>query len=339
MVSSTEWRLQNLDVEHCNVSTLLSPGTAEHNFSFPQQPLDLQFDCPLTLSGVNNLVTQPHTPFVDPDAKLYARIEYCASRLSSIPHLFATTGQTMFIHRQMFQALPSTVLQQAMSACALYSMKTPITKPLVHQLLQQNVEHLLTTIDATAATNPDLLVALQSLLLYQLMRLFDGDIRLRAAAEADEATAVLWASELRMRACALSLPLHPVANFADNPKDWQTWLFSESIRRAVVTTFLLRGVYNYLKTGTDSPTVVGVYFTVQKGLWDAQSEGCWAQVKSEKLELQVLVNEWDEVMALAGPDDLEELGVLVMSMLWGLRATKNWLGHQRSVEYGLETST
>ncbi|XPS71041.1 hypothetical protein M3J09_003227 [Ascochyta lentis] len=223
-----------------------------------------------------------------------------------------------------------------MSACALYCVKTPATKTLVHQVLQHNVQHLLATTDPATASNTDLLAALQALLLYQLMRLFDGDICLRAAAESDEPTTILWASELRTRACALSLPLHPFSTFANNSRDWQLWLFSESIRRTVVTTFLLRGVYNYLKTGVDSPTVVGVYFTAQEGLWNAQSDVGWLRAREERVELQVLVNAWDEVMALAGPRDLEELGVLVMSMLWGLRATREWLGYEHSIKYGLE---
>lgn len=222
-----------------------------------------------------------------------------------------------------------------MSVCALYSMRTPVTRTLVHQVLQHSVQHLIATIDQFWCSNPDLLAALQALLLYQLMRLFDGDIQLRAAAELDEATTVLWASELRTRACAVSLPIHPVATFTGHPEDWHVWLFSESVRRTVVTTFLLRGVYNYLKTGVDSPTVVGVYFTAQQGLWNAQSEAGWARARDESLELQVLVNAWDEVMMLASPDDLEELGVLIMSMLWGLRTTQNWLGYEHSIRYGL----
>lgn len=337
--TSADWQLQTFEVDHVSSATLLAPITNEVSFDILQQPLNLPLNDSLPLiPNIGDLVTHSQPPFIDPDSKLYARVEYCAARLSLIPKLFATTGQTMFIHRQTFQALPSPVLQQAMSACALYSMKTPSTKPLVHQVIHQNVQHLLATTDLTSATNPELLAALQALLLYQLMRLFDGDIRLRAYAEADESTTILWASELRTRACALSMPLHPVSTFSSDSHVWQFWLFSESIRRTVVTTFLLQGVYNYLKTGTDRPTVVGVYFTVQEWLWSAQSEAGWTRAKTQRLELQVLVSEWDGVMALASPSDLEELGVLVMSMLWGLKATQNWLGYDASVRFGLENA-
>jgi hypothetical protein len=221
-------------------------------------------------------------------------------------------------------------------------MKTPTTKTLVHQVLQQNVQHLLATINPESSSNPDLLAALQALLLYQLMRLFDGDIRLRAAAEADEPTTIVWASALHTRACAITVasdPLslcNPVGTHPTFPGNWQAWLFSESMRRTVMTTFLLHGVYNYLKTGEECPTILGVHFTAQERLWNAQSEASWKQAREGRLELQVLVHCWDEMMALARPEDLEELGILVMSILWGLRATQNWLGHERSVKYGLD---
>lgn len=337
--TAVDWQLQAFEVDHVSSATLLAPITNEVSFDILQQPLNLPLNESLPLiTNIGDLVTHLQPPFIDPDSKLYARVEYCAARLSLIPNLFATTGQTMFIHRQSFQVMPSPVLQQAMSACALYCIKTPSTKPVVHQVLQHNVQHLLATTNLTSATNAELLAGLQALLLYQLMRLFDGDIRLRASAEADESATVLWASELRTRACAISMPRHPVSTFSNDSNEWQLWLFSESIRRTVVTTFLLQGVYNYLKTGTDRPSVVGVYFTMQEGLWNAQSEAGWTRAKTQKLELQVLVSDWDEVMALASPSDLEELGVLVMSMLWGLKGTQNWLGYDVSVRFGLETA-
>jgi hypothetical protein len=335
-MASPEWELDSSGAGLVGTTALLSPTLDQDIFNFPNHPFNLSFDAQPFQQSVDDLVAQRRQLDC---AVLYARVDYCASRLALLPHGFASAGQTMFIHRQYFQTLQSVALQQAMSACALYCIRTAATKPLVHQVIQRNVQHLLSTTDTSSSSNCDLLSALQALLLYQLMRLFDGDIRLRTTAEADEAITISWATELRARACAPSLPLHSIVTFANNSEDWQLWMFSESIRRTVVTTFLLRGVYNYLKTGTDIPTSVGVYFTAQEALWNAQSEVGWVKAKYEKLELQVLVNAWDEMLALADPNDLEELGVLVMSMLWGLPTTQTWLGHEHSVKYGLDGYT
>ncbi|OAL54668.1 hypothetical protein IQ07DRAFT_665001 [Pyrenochaeta sp. DS3sAY3a] len=335
--TAADWQLQALEAEPMDRRLLFSPSSSENIFEFPNHPFNQPIDNQSFVPSIGDLVTQPHPPTTDPDAKIYARVEYCAARLSLLPHVFSASGQTMFIHRQIFQVYRSPALQQAMSACALYCIRTPTTKPLVHQVLQHNVQHLLATTNPTVVSNSDLLAGLQALLLYQLMRLFDGDIRLRTSAEADEPTAILWASVLRTRACALALPLDPILRFPNNPEDWHAWLLSESMRRTVVTTFLLRGVYNYLRTGNDSPTAMDLHFTVQESLWNSQSELRWNRARNEKIELQALVNAWDEVMVLASPTDLEELGVLVMSMLWGLRATQNWLGHEFSLKYNLDS--
>jgi hypothetical protein len=318
-----------------DMTTLLSPCLDQNVFEFPNHPFNLPVDVTAFQQNLDEFALQRRTLEC---SVLYARVAYCASRLASLPHVFASSGQTIFIHLQKFQALQSPALQQAMSACALYSIQNPATKAIVHQVIQSNVQHLLSTTNSSTSSNHDLLAALQALLLYQLMRLFDGSIRLRAAAEACEPTAILWAEELRTRACATTLPLHPVSTLGDTTPDWQLWLFHESIRRTVLTAFLLRGVYNYLKTGTDIPTVVGVYFTAQSRLWNAQSEASWTRAVCSSLELQVFVSVWDSVISLAAPDDLEELGVLVMSMLWGLPATRGWLGWQQCGRYGLQGS-
>ncbi|KAJ8115992.1 hypothetical protein OPT61_g2487 [Boeremia exigua] len=330
-----DWGAQNLDVELLSSATLASASLGGNIFEFPQHPFNLPLDSQSLVPSIGDLGTQPRLPSTDPDNRLYDRVEYCATRLSLLPDLFAKSGQNMFIHRQTFQSLLSPALQQAMSACALYCTRTSHTKALVRQILHHNVQHLLATTDPASASNHDLIAALQALILYQLIRLFDGDIRLRTAAEADTPTTILWASELRSRACASTLPLHPVVTFSSSCDDWHIWLLSESLRRTVVTAFMLRGVYQYLKSGTHCPTVVGVYFTAQEGLWNAQSELGWNRVRNEKVELQVLVNACDELMALASPTELEELGVLVTSTIWGLDATKEWLGYACSVKHGL----
>lgn len=66
-----------------------------------------------------------------------------------------------------------------------------------------------------------------------------------------------------MRACSTKFPLYPLATDSKTASDWYVWLSHESIRRTIMTIFLLRGVYNYFKTGTDIPTVLDVYLTLQ----------------------------------------------------------------------------
>jgi hypothetical protein len=275
-----------------------------------------------------------------PDAILQARVEFAAKRLAAVPRTFAEQGQTMFVHRVLFQERSPPALQDALSACALYCLKNSENQALVFRNLEHKQQQLISSIDLLLISNTDLLAAVQALLLYQMIRLFDGDIRLRAQAEADEPVLLMWAGSLnsRMRQIMPSLAGSVEAQFLleNRSTNWQRWLIEESSRRTVVTVFMLKGVYDFLKVGYDKAPDLRMSFTAQSALWNAQSELGWQKAHSEREQLEVRVTHWDEAIAKAKPSDLEELGVLIMVMLWGLDATRKWLGQSYISRYGLE---
>jgi hypothetical protein len=74
--------------------------------------------------------------------------------------------------------------------------------------------------------------------------------------------------------------------------------------------------------------------TLQAAMWDAQSEIGWRKAGEQKERLGFNVTKWEEGMKRAGPGDMEELGVLIMVMLWGQEKAGVWLG-SRADEFGL----
>lgn len=280
-----------------------------------------------------------------PNAKLQARVELVAKRLARMPRTFAEQGQTSFIHRRQLEQTCHPALQDAMSACALYCLRGVANQALVFRNLEHRCQQLTTGTNALFSSRTDLLAALQALLLYQMIRLFDGDIRLRAHAEVDAPVAILWASHLRactsnatQTALVSQTPATTTIAAIDCESDWQSWLVDESVRRTVITTFMLQGVYNFLKCGQDSPPELSFTFTAQAALWSAQSNIAWRKAQEERERLVIQVTRWDEGVAKAKPMDLEELGILVMTMIWGPEATRTWLGKDFTVKYGLDTA-
>jgi DNA-binding HxlR family transcriptional regulator len=258
-----------------------------------------------------------------------------------------------------FQYTCPTALQDAMSACALYSIKTEANQALVFGHVQQKCQQLVTSTDAQSASKTELLAALQSLVLYQMIRLFDGDVRLRALAEADESVTLQWANRLKIllrdgavvRHNAASSPITRVgfhtSSSPSSPRDisvessdnWQYWLTTESIRRTIITTHVLSGIYNFLKLGYDGPTPdLRVSFTAQTALWGAQSESGWrwAREDANVENLEIWVERWDEAIMKARPEDLEDMGVCVMVMLWGVEGARGWLGREFVARFGLD---
>jgi hypothetical protein len=78
---------------------------------------------------------------------------------------------------------------------------------------------------------------------------------------------------------------------------------------------MLKGVYDFLKTGVDAGPIFQVSFTAEAALWRAQSETGWYSTLVEKKHFEVQVSHWDAAITTAVPIDVEELGVLVMAML------------------------
>ena len=123
------------DTAVLKASIVTPQGLDQIVFEFPNHPFDLPDLLPPFVPS-KGLISHSLPTTTDSDPKLHARVEYCAARLSLLPYIFASTGQNMFIHRQTMQAVHTPSLQQAMSACALYAMKTPHTQAVVHQVLQ-----------------------------------------------------------------------------------------------------------------------------------------------------------------------------------------------------------
>lgn len=270
-----------------------------------------------------------------------ARVEFVANKLAAVPKTFSEQGQTMFIHRILFQERNPPALQDALSSCALYCLKNTDNQALVFRNVEQRRHQLIANTDLLLASKMDLVEALQALILYQIMRLFDGDIRLRAQAEADEPVLMMWAEQLSLCTCQVRPPPAPAEAqlLVQNTAEWRRWLIEESSRRTVITAFMLKGVYDFLKLGCDTvPDHSQVSFTAQAALWNSQLEISWRRAYSERDSLEVQVTYWDEAIARAKPDDLEELGVLIMTMLKGIEATRRWVGHSHAIRYGLEAA-
>ncbi|KAH8627197.1 hypothetical protein IG631_16965 [Alternaria alternata] len=366
------WQLQPYYTS--SMTSLPTPYLDDTLFEFPNHPFNLgdvpyddtfQFGCSSSSNNSSvavqvsstDICTDPlSTRLNTPEAMIRPRVEFVAKRLAAIPCRFASQAQTMFIHRMQFQYTCLAALQDAMSACALYSMKTEANQALIFSHMQQKCQQLITNTNAQSASKTELLAALQALLLYQMIRLFDGDIRLRALAEADESVTLQWANRLktllRDNAVARQSTASPITragfhsssssqkrSLVDSADDWQFWLTTESIRRTIITTYILSGIYNFLKLGYDGPTPdLRLSFTAQTALWGAQSESGWRWAREDASveNLEIRIERWDEAVTKAKPEDLEEMGVCVMVMLWGVESARGWLGREFVGQFGLD---
>jgi len=99
--------------------------------------------------------------------------------------MFYKRGQTPFLHRHLYSEHRSQVIQDVLSACALYCGKNVANETLVYQDISRKAWDLAGK-QILLQSPLNMLAYTQALLLYQIIRLFDGDIRQRADAESHE---------------------------------------------------------------------------------------------------------------------------------------------------------
>ncbi|KAH7077382.1 hypothetical protein FB567DRAFT_148993 [Paraphoma chrysanthemicola] len=347
-LADNEWQLQRL-LDH---SPSFSPCMSNVIFDYPNHPFNFPStpdNIPFQTDVIQDLTTlQPSTLHLigaSSTASVQARVEHVVRRFTPIPSIFVSQAQTFFIHRHFFQTHAFPALQDVLSICALYTLKTPATQSFVFQTVQHKAQALIASTTPALLDTKDLVAATQALVLYQIIRLFDGDIRMRAQAELDEPILMSWIDHLRSIQCHTLLlaspdsPLTLDSTAPESPLDansmsWDTYLLTESLNRTLITGYMLRGVYSFLCLGRDSPQNMSLRITLQTALWHAQSEVGWRRAGEEKERLGFNVTKWEEGMKKALPGDMEELGVLIMVMLWGKEKAGVWLG-SRADEFGL----
>lgn len=313
---------------------------------FPEQGLDWsELQNMGDMEGYVNAMpgtVEPGDDCVITGAIYHSRVVFVSQQFKTYPGMFYRRGQTPFIHRHMYDEHTPTVIYDALSSCALYCGKNKDNETLVFGDISRKVRQLKGAMQQSFLSPIDHLASVQALLLYQIIRLLDGDVRQRADAESDEAVLMSWNEQLqgRIQPPSLSTELESSSNLQGTmtTSSWQNWIISESVRRTVLTCYMLQGVYSFLKLGYDklSGKVDQLAFTAQSTLWNAPSEFHWREALKSRNPLEVTMGQWDDVMDSAQATDFEEFGVMIMAAYKGMDIVSERLGKEHLPRYGLE---
>ena len=236
---------------------------------------------------------------------------------------WVSSGSTLFIHWRIYQDAMPRCLQDAYVACATYFGSIDLTKELVFRIIERNVEELVQDLAVPGraiSSEPCGLVQhlarTQAMLIYQAIRLYDGDIRQRSAADKLCPTLDRWNRE--MLACALQSSQY-VRSFSggrspDNTVAWQAWCLAESVRRTWATSNVVQNAYHVLK-GEASRCPGHLRFTARAGLWDARSALEWMEAQQNLDPLFYDEMNGREIVARANLDEIDAFG------RWALRVT------------------
>jgi hypothetical protein len=310
--------------------------------TFPSEDQWLSDSNDITIDGYVNTslpIFEPGDDYVTMGAIYEQRVRFACCQFKTYPEIFYTRRQNPFIHKHLYTEHLPPVISDALSACALYSRKNSENELFVFGDISRKAKDL-AEMQRPFLSPVDLLASTQALLLYQIMRLFDGDIRQRADAESHETILISWTEQL-LAHVLLTVDPEALSQDSISISSWNDWIFEESCQRTILMSFMLQGVYSFRKFGFDTVTgkVNKLCFTAQAALWNARSEYYWREASKEKPHFKLTVGEWDSAIEGAKPEDLDELGIMIQATFKGMDIICEWLGRENLHRLGVEWAT
>ncbi|KAF3055494.1 Transcription factor [Trichoderma lentiforme] len=261
--------------------------------------------CYSGLTGADLTIYEPPLPVIEWRKDL-ATVYYLATHLKAFPLTFAREAKTPFIHSSLYsQSLPKQI-KDTYGVCRLYSLSIENNGLFCFQSLHKKVDEIIKEYP-TLCSFSDLLASLQSLILYLLICLFDKDPQQRRFAEAHMNTLNQWTRHVWEQApTEISGKLSP----------WQAWVFAESVRRSIIISYLIRGVYHLTRFGyhPHSMFVETLPFSRHTWLWDIPSRTEWTSLPPNLSQSIVSYHEYTNEFAndLIHPYHLFETLLLVI---------------------------
>ncbi|KAH6886940.1 hypothetical protein B0T10DRAFT_515829 [Thelonectria olida] len=246
---------------------------------------------------------------------------------------WVTEGRSPLHHHRLYRPSMPRHVQDAYTAVTMYMARNPQNEDTSFQIISDRATQLIDdqTLEDAICDSRDMfghLSRVQSLLTYQVIRLFDGNIRMRAQADAQLHTLFKWNRDMMeaTKQC-LSEPRFPIFHNLNSDAAtaiWDSWILVESIRRTWLIANYVQQIYLYFKLGW-SECPGRVLFTMRSGLWDAPSELAWEKTSRELGPLFVSIVNNEMLFAETRSDEVDAFGHAILTIELGLEKMERWL--------------
>lgn len=238
------------------------------------------------------------------------QVNVIVNELCAFVPSMAYEGHTLFIHELLYQNWQPPAYQDSVSLSALYMAKTYKNA----RVLASSINHKILTLISTSSswTLMEHLAAVQAMIIYQIIRLFDPLLNQQDIGHRQNALLELWAATLWKRS------FHEPDPFlgTDTECRHQSWIFQESLRRTVIMSLFVKGAWScYTKDGMCDivPVLSRLPLTDDMGLWSLDTTewiGRGVLTEQSKLRLTAygdLVCGWKTKKSLEELDSSERL--------------------------------
>ncbi|KAH7083437.1 RNA polymerase 2 mediator complex component [Paraphoma chrysanthemicola] len=265
---------------------------------------------------------------------------------------WVTHGSNPFVHSHLYKANFPACMQVAYATLTSYTHRTPENTDIILRIVADRSAELLQEHGAvpsrigtegwTAEGPQDIdlftqLSRLHALMVYQLIGLFDGDIRSRHVAEGQMSVQDNWANRLFQEASKTltntrdagtqligSLP-RPTTTLQQR---WYIWILSESIRRTWLIASSIFSIYSALQQRW-SVCPGSIMYSNRKGMWSAESSTDWDRLCSKSGAVSLQRFECSRLPYDADPDDIDEFGDAMLNMTVHEELLEKWKNRTR----------
>ncbi|KAF4471480.1 c6 zinc finger [Fusarium albosuccineum] len=258
----------------------------------------------------------------------HTRVGYVVDFMSHIYRDFARTRTLPFIHPRLYGSnLPRTMLA-AFSAASAYTARTQENKAWVYKLITDVAKDIHRE-GERASTPAEKLARVQALVILDSVRVFDGDVPLRAASEREMPQFLSWVEalhELRVELDKGETPAAPVTK-EQPPATWESWVLVESMRRTVLMSYSFIAIC-YILRSLEPPCQAmetPLEFTASRYLWDADSSVAFFRAWQTKPQYSVSNLDFKDVWLHARPEDIDGFTKLMLTAQMGTDAMDHFM--------------
>ncbi|KAM0244073.1 hypothetical protein ACHAP5_006643 [Fusarium lateritium] len=258
------------------------------------------------------------------------RVGYTVDVITNLYRDFARTRRLPFIHPRLYGSnLPKTMLA-AFSAASAYSARTPENRSWVYKLIGDMARDIHRE-GERASTPAEKLARVQAMLVLDTIRMFDGDVTMRATSEREMPQLLEWVFALKEVEEEFAVEDGPPAATTMKgppPPSWESWLLSESTRRTIVIAFAYVCLSSILKS-LEPPCEImdgrSFHFTASRYLWEADSSLAFFRAWQTKPQYPVRNLDFKGVWLHAQPEDVDEFTKLMLTAQMGPEAIDQFM--------------
>ncbi len=262
-------------------------------------------------------------------------------------------GSNQFIHAQLYRTRFPKCVQDAYATLSCYVHRTPLNGHAVFQILEDRAKELLAAngIDSTQLSQANDIMdskpldplahiaRVQSLLIYQILGLYNGDIRLRYLSESYIPVLKIWMKEMIQHASQdvclggsiivkadkdTTTGLDPSYLAQGENLLWYSWILAESIRRTWVVGSGVQATFLMMQQGTIVACEGGMMFTTRQGVWEAPTAAAWEKLCSEVHVGLMQMAETDRLFTEVSPEEVNEFTKTVLLLTFGVERVERW---------------